>query len=237
MATHIYITAFAAMMALAAQSGASGGNVVAAGYQLPAYITAAPGQVLTVLVQGINAPPSTISAAAGQWPTVLAGITATLAGPTATGNVTVAVPIGSAFPFSNCALGGGSACGTMTGLTLQIPFEKWLVPQGDGAPFKAVLTISDAAGDIATTVVLPTYDQVHVLKSADTVVGGPGGGYPVVVHADGTYVSVTSPAKPGETVVVYAVGLGNTNPPVATGAPSPLSPLSVALTVTQQPFG
>jgi uncharacterized protein (TIGR03437 family) len=40
----------------------------------------------------------------------------------------------------------------------------------------------------------------------------------------GTYVS--KPAKPGDTLVIYAIGFGQTNPPVQTGAASPSSPLA-----------
>jgi uncharacterized protein (TIGR03437 family) len=39
----------------------------------------------------------------------------------------------------------------------------------------------------------------------------------IVTHADGTLVSADSPAKSGETVVVYAFGLGQTTPAVKTG--------------------
>jgi uncharacterized protein (TIGR03437 family) len=39
----------------------------------------------------------------------------------------------------------------------------------------------------------------------------------VVAHADGALVSVKNPAKAGEELVAYAVGLGQTNPPSVTG--------------------
>ncbi len=43
---------------------------------------------------------------------------------------------------------------------------------------------------------------------------GPG----AILHTDFTLVSSSSPAKPGEFVLVYVAGLGVTNPPVASGA-------------------
>jgi uncharacterized protein (TIGR03437 family) len=43
-------------------------------------------------------------------------------------------------------------------------------------------------------------------------------------HADGSLVSAASPAKPGETVVIYLTGMGVTNPAVASGAGSPSNP-------------
>jgi uncharacterized protein (TIGR03437 family) len=61
-------------------------------------------------------------------------------------------------------------------------------------------------------------DQIHILKECDDVASqvGPCAG-PVVAHADGSMVSATNPAKSGEEVVVYAVGLGQTTPPLQTG--------------------
>jgi uncharacterized protein (TIGR03437 family) len=60
---------------------------------------------------------------------------------------------------------------------------------------------------------------------------GPG----IVTHADaaGTLVSAQNPALPGETVIIYATGLGRVLPPVATGAlPSGASSSALPVTVT-----
>jgi len=52
-------------------------------------------------------------------------------------------------------------------------------------------------------------------------------GYGAVQHnADGTPVSPSSPAQPGEYVNVYLTGLGAVSPAIADGAAPPLSPLS-----------
>jgi hypothetical protein len=40
---------------------------------------------------------------------------------------------------------------------------------------------------------------------------------PMVTHADGSLVMAKNPAKPGEELVAYAVGLGQTSPPLETG--------------------
>ncbi len=48
-------------------------------------------------------------------------------------------------------------------------------------------------------------------------VNGSGSGDGVVVHADSSLVSSNKPASPGEEVVIYATGLGATNPPFADG--------------------
>jgi uncharacterized protein (TIGR03437 family) len=43
-------------------------------------------------------------------------------------------------------------------------------------------------------------------------------------------VSSTSPAKPGEALVIYLAGMGATTVPVATGDPAPSGPLANAST-------
>ena len=50
--------------------------------------------------------------------------------------------------------------------------------------------------------------------------------------ADFSLVTSSSPAKPGEALVIYLLGMGPTDPAVASGAPSPSSPLAK---VTTQP--
>ena len=52
------------------------------------------------------------------------------------------------------------------------------------------------------------------------------GAHIIAQHADFSLVSSASPAKPGEYLVMYLVGLGATNPSVASGAPAPTSPLA-----------
>jgi hypothetical protein len=235
MANYIYRLALVVILAGVSEIRAADANVVAAGYQLPAAITAAPGQVITVLVEGINVPEQRLSSGIGPWPPTLGGLSVGLTAETASGIKNLVVPIGSIFPFSNCAPTGGSTCGTLTGITLQIPFEMLGPPTSSriSAPIPAaILTISDQAGEIATILLSPTSDQVHIVKTQDTIVGGQGGGSATVVHADGSQVSLSSPAKVGEALVMYAVGLGNTNPTVASGTPTPTSTFSAT-----QPFG
>jgi uncharacterized protein (TIGR03437 family) len=50
----------------------------------------------------------------------------------------------------------------------------------------------------------------------------------IVLHADFSFVTASSPARPGETVILYLTGLGALNPAVPTGAANPTSPLSNA---------
>ena len=44
-------------------------------------------------------------------------------------------------------------------------------------------------------------------------------------HADGSPVSPASPARGGETIMVYATGLGATDPPIQAGIVTPSTPL------------
>jgi len=55
---------------------------------------------------------------------------------------------------------------------------------------------------------------------------GDGVGPAKVTHLDGSLVTAGNPAKAGETLVLYCIGLGAVSPPVADGAAAPSSPLS-----------
>jgi uncharacterized protein (TIGR03437 family) len=214
------------------KTNAQNGVVVGAGYQLPQF-AAAPGQVLTIFMQGITVPEKSLSAGSGQWPATLGGFSATLIATVAQGSGMLSVPIGSVFPFSNC---GGTTtlglCPTITGLTIQIPFEMFgatLCSLCFPPPLPAaVLTITDQNGHIAVADLNPLADQIHIVRSQDTILGGGGGGDPAVTHANGSAVSADSPAQAGEVLVMYVVGLGSTSPAVPDGAPAPASPLSMA---------
>ena len=90
----------------------------------------------------------------------------------------------------------------------------------------AVLTITDQDGHSVTANLNQLADQIHIVRSRDTILGGGGGGDPLVMHANGGAVSADSPAQAGEVLVIYAVGLGTVSPPVPDGAPTPASPLA-----------
>jgi hypothetical protein len=74
-------------------------------------------------------------------------------------------------------------------------------------------------------------DHIHILTTCDVAVNlsaSPSGGCaPLVVHASGALVTPNSPPEPGETVSIYATGLGSSYPIVPSGAPSP-SPAAAA---------
>lgn len=53
-----------------------------------------------------------------------------------------------------------------------------------------------------------------------------GVGSAAALHADGSLVSSSNPAQPGETISVYLTGLGAVSPTINDGTPGPSSPLS-----------
>jgi uncharacterized protein (TIGR03437 family) len=59
---------------------------------------------------------------------------------------------------------------------------------------------------------------------------GPETGLATVVRADNNQlITPTNPIHPNDTVVIYATGLGRTNPAVDSGQPAPSSPLPYAI--------
>src|SRR5207244_4045019 len=82
-----------------AQTNTQTNLVVGAGYTAPAPIYAAPGQVITLFVQGVaKSLKQTVRAPDGVWPTLLAGITVTLIQ-----GAKIPVPIFEVRPMPTCA--------------------------------------------------------------------------------------------------------------------------------------
>ena len=65
------------------------------------------------------------------------------------------------------------------------------------------------------------------------------GGYAIMTTPTGALTGTpqTQPVKAGDTVVIYAIGLGPTSPPVASGTASPSSPLAKVPGTTKVCFG
>jgi uncharacterized protein (TIGR03437 family) len=66
--------------------------------------------------------------------------------------------------------------------------------------------------------------QVAALSPGVFTMNSAGTGQGAFLHANFTSVSASSPAKAGETILMYCTGLGPTNPPVPTGTAAPTSP-------------
>ncbi|HWZ29791.1 MAG TPA: hypothetical protein VNX18_00565 [Bryobacteraceae bacterium] len=205
----ILIVAAVGVFALG-QSGTTGA-IAGAGYLFPGPISIAPGQVITIFATGVPRPPTQpVFAGAGDLPTSLAGI-----------GVTIVQATEISAPILQVRSGVCLYCGTMTAITIQIPYELQPIMNGLNPGRGLFVTENGVAGDgIAFN---PVFDQVHLLTDCDTVIGGSGpfgGRCPwEVTHANGLLVSNTNPASGGEVLIAYAVGLGATNPAVPTGRP------------------
>jgi uncharacterized protein (TIGR03437 family) len=224
-----YILALLIFLAagLAAQEPAQTSyGFVGYGYTPVTPVITAPGQLLTLLTTGgdggcvssaFSARYCSIPAPAGaDLPTTLGGITV---------NYSVNPPSGPNLPilditmFSARAMPGSPAA-PLAAITVQIPFEA-----SGCRNCTAVINVNPGPGESGIDVI--TYpDQVHVLTSCDSFMQAVPYGTPsftglpcssIITHADGSPVSATSPATPGEEVVAYAVGLGQTTPPLVTG--------------------
>jgi len=221
--------------ALAAQSN----TITGSGYSAPVPIYAAPGQVLTLFVQGagklLNQPER---APDGTWPTSLAGISVTLLQGTRIPAPMLEVrPVGTCGPPFPLQV----PCGTITAITVQIPYELiplcplCLRPVGPSPE----LLVSENGQDGFATAITPMADQVHVLTACDILLrsdplpvnytGLPCA--PMVIHGDGQLVSAANPAREGEELAAYATGIGATNPAARDGQPSP-APLHAVRAMT-----
>ncbi len=103
-------------------------------------------------------------------------------------------------------------------LDVQVPAEL--------APNQQYMAVVSANGALTLPVQIDTVPlEPGVAAYAD--------GHVIAQHADYTLINATSPAKPGEVIIIYLLGMGPTNPPVASGAAAPSSePLA---RVTAQP--
>ena len=197
-------------------------TIVGANYSATFPLPVAPGQLITLVVEGLPNPlPGPARAPSGSLPISLAGISAVFRQGT-----DQAAPVLEVVPFSTCAIPLSSPCGTLLAVTVQIPFEIETVCPLCGRPqIPAYLAIAQNGTGGALVDVTPLDNQVHFLTSCDTLVSGISlppltGGLPcapIVMHGDSKPVTATNPARSGEELVAYAVGLGQTIEPQATG--------------------
>ncbi len=210
--------------------------VVGSDYTAPVPIFITPGGLTTIFVHGIGTKiVQPVVATTVPLPTKLGGISVSLK-QTLSPQGPIAVPLLAVFPVNACRTPVFEPCGTITGINLQIPFE--LVPTSSLiVPITnyAQLVVSEEGGGQATVEAMPLTDRIHIVRTGDTLTN-PGAANidrplstldNVVTHADGTLVTVVNPAQPGETVVLYAVGLGPVTPPVRSGDVTPaLAPVA-----------
>jgi uncharacterized protein (TIGR03437 family) len=137
-------------------------------------------------------------------------------------------PILEVYPYWGCPLpNAAEVCTPLAAITVQVPFEAQCgncstAPRAEG---EISVIENGTVGLSMLGTIFP--DQVHILTTCDALMLRPGIGVgpsttglpcpSVVTHADGSPVSATNAAQVGEELVAYAVGLGQTNPPLETG--------------------
>ena len=191
-------------------------SIVGAGYVSPMPVSVAPGQLITIFLQGIPDPipgPSAISAVFHQ----LSG---------------VPMPVLDVRGIATCGSVALFCVESLLGVTVQVPYGIQTVCPMCANPLavSGAISVSANGSPSATIAVQPQVDQVHFFTQCDVIVSSSvvslnDGGLPcppLVTHADGTMVSATKPAKSGEELVAYATGLGETTPPLTTGKPAPV---------------
>lgn len=193
---------------------AQSSGITSAGYSAPAPLVAAPGQIVTLFVQGLTVTlKDPIRAPQGPLPLSLGGITATLT----QGPITTPAPIVEV-----------RASGALTAVTVQIPYElQPLCPlclRPVVSPVQIAVFENGRGGTPIDIVALG--QNIHILTACDVAVPGfqaaPPAFHgipcqPLVTHVDGSLVTANQPARANETLVAYAFGLGATDPPTATG--------------------
>jgi uncharacterized protein (TIGR03437 family) len=193
------------------------------GYTTP-QIRLAPGQIVTLFVSNTKTVSSNQRATTVPLPTTLAGFSV---------GIRQLGTVATTFPAALLSVQQGSVCEgnrtvpgcSMTALTVQVPFE--MVLQAE-PPLPTELIVNDNGTQSEPFLVAADEDHIHALTTCETqgsmADGSPSSFQPcsgLVTHADGSLVSSKSPAKAGEVVVIFAVGLGPTSPAVKTGTATP----------------
>lgn len=200
--------------------GAGPKIIVGAGYMYPEYVNVSPGQVITLFVPwvpGNSTEP--VIAGPGELPTSLGGFSVTLAvEPNLSARILAVRP--PEFICNQCS----PPMLPITALTIQIPNELSGSNGALGPIFPLFVSENGVGGPLKYFLARP--NQIRILTICDTVTGGHGlSTCPAweVRHANGALVSRNDPAVPGETLVVYAVGMGLTlaQPPTGQAATGP----------------
>lgn len=211
------------MAAALAASAGKGPNIVAStGYSIPTFDTVAPGQVITLFVRGLTVPDA--KAETLPLPTTLSGLTVRVSSDIK--GYPDRLPIFSVRSYDFCAGRFATQC-PLTYVTVQMPTEPTCVPSGGpnectlGGPPMISLTVEQNGVPGQVFPVFVSQVQPHFITTCDTIFGIGGICYDSLTHADGQRVTSENPARPGETIIIYAVGLGPTTPTIRTGEVAP----------------
>ena len=169
----------------------------------------APGQIVRVTVDGIQATPARIMYASGYpWPATLGDISVRLISITPPSSTTnFDLPILSLEPVPRCPIGfpGALSCPPLVTITVQIPYS---VPtSGTG---QIIVSENGVAGDPVP--VSFAADQVQMIA---------------VIRSNGSLITPGNPADPGENVALFAYGLGGVSPAAVAGQSPPNPPALV----------
>ena len=220
------------LMSCLSATGQTGPTLLGSGYSLPS-TRLAPGQITTLFITGLKTvlPFGFVKTTTVPLPTTLGGISVTLNPNSFTGSP---VPLLSIQQTPVCSSGnpltpsGSTPDCLITAITVQMPLNLGLVIYDPltGTPTTpiTVLVVSENGIPSKAFNIITVIDNIHVLNTCDVMFGPVDpttGCRAVVAHGDGALVTAANPAKTGEEVVVYAVGLGPTTPVVESGERTP----------------
>jgi uncharacterized protein (TIGR03437 family) len=113
-------------------------------------------------------------------------------------------------------------------VNIQLPYDLTTSQQ-----IPILFSVNNALTLPVTLDLVPTAPGVLSRLDGPTPPSVQNGAHIIAQHLNGTLVSSASPGKPSEYLVMYLVGLGATDPAVASGAPAPAAPATLAsVTVT-----
>ena len=192
-----------------------------AGYSAPSPPQVAPGQVLTLYFRGVRLSPDGKLRSERADHDPLPGRLAGLAVRLSQNEKVQPVPILSVRQERECGeLPAVPAVCVLTAIKVQIPYELAVSPTFEAT---AELILDEDGQTSRAFLVQPLPDNTHVLTSCDITTETRSATLcnRVAYHADGRVVDQYAPAQNGETILVYAFGLGQTVPTAETGKPSP----------------
>lgn len=194
--------------------------ITSMGYRSPKPIAVAPGQVITLFVRTtqITLTDAAVADPAQPLPASLAGFSVGLKQTFATEEQPV--PLLSAAPATQCTAVRPVVCNTFTALTVQIPFE--LQPNVEDsrlpANFAALTVYENIAGGDPLPL-NPVTASLHVATTCDsTGVNVTPPCTPLVLHSDGSPVTLQNPAKEDELLTARLYGAGRADSNVVTGS-------------------